>query len=56
MESLWVTMEQAENTREILKERMKDLPNRDIEDDTIEMLANWGGYDELVNKVKEILC
>lgn len=56
LESLWVTMEQAENTREILKERMKDLPNRDIEDDTIEMLANWGGYDELVNKVKEILC
>lgn len=56
LESLWVTVEQAENTREILKERMKDLNNKKIDPDTIDALADSGWYDELVNKVKEILC
>ena len=56
LESLWVTVEQAENAREILKERMKDLNNKKIDPDTIEALADSGWYDELVNKVKEILC
>ncbi len=56
LESLWVDISQAENTREILKEKMKNLSTKKVSDDTINMLADWWWYDEIVNKVKEILC
>ena len=56
LESLWITFEQAENTRKILKEKMKNLNGSKLQEGTIEDLADFGWYDEVVGKVKEILC
>ena len=55
IESFGVTIAQAENTREILKERMKDLKWINLTPDTINALADWGWYDAVVEKVKEVL-
>lgn len=56
LEALWIDIADAENVREIFKEKMKDLPNKKISERWINMLADTWGYDEIVNKVKEILC
>lgn len=55
-ESLWVSLKQAENTRRILKEKMRNLINNKLDGKTIDALADFGWYDEVVEKVKEILC
>lgn len=55
LESLWLTLESAENTRNILKEKMKNLAWKNISDETIEALADSWGYDAVVEKVKEVL-
>ena len=55
-ESLWVSLADAENVREILKERMKNLSWKNISDTTIDTLADGWWYDEVVSKIKEVLC
>lgn len=55
LESLWLTLDSAENTRWILKEKMKNLAWKKISDKTIDALADSWGYDAVVEKVKEIL-
>jgi hypothetical protein len=35
---------------------MKNLKGNKLQDGTIDALADWGWYDEVVNKVKEVLC
>lgn len=55
LESLWLTLESAENTRGVLKEKMKNLNGKKITDSTIDALADSGGYDAVVAKVREIL-
>lgn len=55
LESLWLTLDSAENTREILKEKMKNLPWKKLSDKTIDALADSWWYDAVVEKVKEIL-
>ena len=55
LESLWVTLASAENTREIFKERMKNLAGKNISDDTVDKLADSWWYEEIISKVKEVL-
>lgn len=55
LESLWLTLESAENTRNILKEKMKNLSWKKLSDKTIDALADSWWYDAVVEKVKEIL-
>lgn len=55
IESFWVTIAEAENVREILKERMKDLKWIQLTEKTINNLADWGWYNAVVDKVKEVL-
>lgn len=55
LESLWVTLASAENTKEIFKERMKWLAGENITDDTVDKLAETWWYEEIVSKVKEVL-
>lgn len=55
IESLGVSIAEAENVREILKERMKNLRWINLEPTTIDALADWGWYNAVVEKVKEVL-
>lgn len=55
LESLWVSLKDAENTRELFKEKMKDLADKKISDTTVDMIADSGWYEEITLKVKEVL-
>lgn len=54
--TLWITLKDAENTRELFREKMKDLTWKKISDDTIDKIADSGAYDEIVQKIKEVMC
>lgn len=56
LDSLWIEISEAENVREIFKEKMKNLSNMKLSEDTINALADGGGYSEVVSKVENILC
>ena len=60
MEALWVSLADAERTREILKEKLKWADWNKIEwvnltPETIDYIADTWAYDEIVSKVKEVL-
>ena len=57
LQSLWVELSQAENVREVFKERMKEIVNRDkaITDTTIDAIADSWWYDDVLEKVKTIM-
>lgn len=55
-ESLWVSLSDAENVREILKEKMADLKWNKLTKETIDALADWWWYNEVVSKIENILC
>ena len=55
LESVWVSLADAENVKSLLKEKMKDLKSKRISDPTAEKLADTWGYEEVVTKVKEVL-
>lgn len=60
MESLWVSLADAERTREILKEKLKwadwnKLEWVNLTPETIDYIADTWAYDEIVSKVKEVL-
>jgi hypothetical protein len=54
--TLWITLKDAENTRELFREKMKTLSWKNISDDTIDKIADSGAYDEIVQKIKEVMC
>lgn len=56
LETLWITLSEAENTRELFKEKMKNIKDKNISDTTIDAIADSWGYEEIVSKVKEIVC
>lgn len=57
LQSLWVELSQAENVREIFKERMKEIVNKDkaITDATIDAIVDSWWYDDVLEKVKTIM-
>lgn len=55
LESLWISIASAENTRDIFKNKMKNLADRKVSDATINALADSWGYEAVVKNVKEIL-
>ena len=58
LQSLWVEISSAENAREVFRERMKSIINKDkaIKDATIDSIADTWAYDEVVAKVSSIIC
>lgn len=56
LETLWISLKDAENIRETFKDRMKELQSKKIEDSTIDSIADSGWYEEVLSKVKEIMC
>lgn len=55
-DSFWIEISSAENVREILKERMAWLERNNLSEDTINKLADWWWYDEVVNDISNVLC
>lgn len=56
LETLWITLSEAEDTRELFKEKMKNIKDKNISDTTIDAVADSWAYNEIVSKVKEIVC
>lgn len=58
LESLWLELAEVEDTKNLFKERMKEIRNTDkaITDETVDAVAESWGYQEIVEKVKEIVC
>ena len=54
LESLWVTLKEAENTREALM-KAKWVKSVNLSEDTIDYIANTWAYDEITWKVRELL-
>lgn len=54
LESLWITLKEAENTREALQ-KVKWARWVKISDNAIDNLAETWAYDEITSKVKEVL-
>ena len=55
LEAIWVSIARAEDVKWIFKEKMKNLANKNIEDTTVDAIADTWAYDEVVYKVKEVL-
>lgn len=55
LEALWVSLARAEDVKWIFKEKMKNLTNKNIKDNTVDRIADTWAYDEIVYKVKEVL-
>lgn len=58
LSALWVELAEAENVKEIFKEKMKKIrtSEKSITDDTVDAVAESGAYSEIVDKIKEIVC
>lgn len=54
LESLWITLKEAENTKEALNQ-IKWVDWVKISDTTIDNIAETWAYDEITSKVKEVL-
>lgn len=54
--AIWISLKEAEDTRELFRERMKTLTNKKISDSTIDKIADSGAYTEIVEKIKEVMC
>lgn len=55
LESLWVKLSEAENVREVLKEKMAWLEWSKLSKWTVDELADGGWYNEVVKDIKNIL-
>lgn len=56
LETLWITLKDAENVRETFRETMKELSWKKISPTTIDSIADSWAYSEVLEKVKEIMC
>lgn len=58
LEALWLKLADVENTKETLKTTLKNITSNKklISDETVDAIAETGAYDEIVEKVKEIVC
>lgn len=56
LDSLWISLSEAENVKEILKEKMAWLKWSKLSENTINELADGGWYNEVVKDVKNVLC
>lgn len=56
METIWVDLARADNTKELFKKKLKDVTDRKISDTTINLVAETWTYDEVVDKIKEFIC
>ena len=56
--SLWVELAEAENVKEIFKEKMKAIRTSEkaITDETVDAIADSWAYSEVVEKIKEVVC
>jgi len=58
LEALWLELAEVEDTKNLFKEKMKSIRTnkKAISDDTVDAIAESWGYQEIVEKVKEIVC
>lgn len=56
LETIWISLKDAENVRELFKERMKGLTNKNISDTTVDRVADSWAYEEILEKVREVMC
>ena len=58
LESLWIALEEAENVRELFREKMKAIRETDkaIKPNTIDAIADSWAYTDVVEKIQEIVC
>ena len=58
LESLWISLAEAENVRELFREKMKAIRewDRAITDETVDAVADSWAYTEVVDMIKEIVC
>lgn len=54
--TLWVTLSEAENTREVFKNIVSKMSGKHISEETINMIADTWTYDEVTNVIKEFIC
>lgn len=58
LEALWLELAEVEDTKNLFKEKMKSIRTnkKAITDDTVDAVAESWGYQEVVEKIKEIVC
>lgn len=58
LETLWISLARADDVKWLFKDKLKTIVNqwKNITDSTVDRVAETWAYDEVVSKVKEIVC